>query len=298
MLPSIAPAMLAFVEAHEALIAGVLGLAALYAWQRRRDPADRWFAIATLFICLTGSVGMILAQYDDPWRYIRLALRLAGPPAMLVVIEESVRSAANPGNRRTSLGFASFLWVLAVGALIYYGGGTIVELQLPILVEARFGVTAWMAMLAVCTLAGLLTVLPAAFRRDSPGFAGVAAMLLLLSESWAAVDPRWGSGALGIGVNLSYRSVLTFLLAAAGLYKAQAAGAAWLMSSVSKLEDGGKGARPAARPAAKATAKPAASDEPGDDGETPEAPAAEERRSATPRKNKGPKTGKKRKSKS
>jgi hypothetical protein len=290
--------MLAHVEAHEALIAGVLGLAALYAWQRRRDPIDRWFAIATLFICLTGSIGMILAQYDDPWRYIRLALRLAGPPAMLVILEEAVRSASNPGSRRTSLGFAGFLWALAVGVLIYYGGGTIVELQLPFLEEAQFGVTAWMAMLAVCTLAGLLTVLPAAFRRDSPGFAGIAAMFLLLSEAWAAVDPRWGSGAVGIGINLSYRSLLTFALAAVGLYKAQAAGAGWLMSSVSKLEADTK--KPSAKPA-KLSAKPAVvetKDEPDEEAGAPEEPVGEERPSTAPRKSKGPKSGKKRKSKS
>lgn len=284
-------------------------MAALYAWQRRRDPIDRWFAIATLFICLTGSIGMILAQYDDPWRYVRLALRLAGPPAMLVIVEEAVRSGTNPGSRRTSMGFAGFLWVLSVGALVYYGGGTIVELQLPFLDEAQFGVTAWMAMLAVCTLAGLLTVLPAAFRRDNPGFAGVAAMLLLLSEAWAAVDPRWGSGAVGIGINLSYRSLLTFALAAVGLYKAQATGAAWLMSSVSKLEPAGKGAKgtikPVARPVAKSATKPAApeaADDAGavsaDDADAAEEPAAEERRSSAPRKSKGPKSGKKRKSKS
>lgn len=253
---------------------------------------DKWLALVTLWICVTGSIGMVLAQLDDPWRYIRLALRLSGPPLLLVVCEEAVRTGRTPGSRRTSLTFASVVWVAAVGTLIYFEGGTIVELQLPFFDNTQVGVTAWMAMLAVCFFSALLTVVPALTRRVNPGFAGVAATIILFSESWAAVDPRWGSGALSVSENLTYRSLLTFALAIIGLAKAHSDGLLWLMSGAATdppddlkpKKKPTKKIEPASKPKRKAKKEPPEEeDEPEDveppepDDEPPEKPAKTEK---------------------
>jgi hypothetical protein len=226
--------MLAPVEAHEALIAGVLGLASLYSWQRRRDPVDRWLALAALWICVTGIVSLLIAQLDDPVRYVRLALRLSGPPLLLIICEESVRTRTTPGNRTSSLAFATAVWLAAVIAMIYYRGGVLggSNVQLSFLgPEVSFGITAWMAIVSVSFLAALLTIVPSALRKINPGFAGVAALLLLFSEAWAAVDPRWSVGTIELGASISYRSLLTFALAAVALLKAHQTGWAWLLSA-------------------------------------------------------------------
>lgn len=220
--------------AHEALIAGVLGLAALYSWQRRRDPVDRWLALGALWICVTGIISLLIATLDDPARYIRLAIRLTGPPILLVICEESVRTRTAPGSRTTSLAFATAVWLAAVIAMVYYNGGVLggANVTIPILgPEISFGITAWMAILAVSFLAALLTIIPAALKRVNPGSAGLAAMLLLFSEAWAAVDPRWGAGSIEIGAVISYRSLLTFVLAGVALLKAHQPGWTWLRSA-------------------------------------------------------------------
>lgn len=180
--------------------------------------------MGTLWICVTGIAGMLLAQFDDPARYVRLALRLTGPPILLLLCEESVRTAGEPGSRKTSIGFALLIWAAAVGALIYFRGAPLGEFRLSFLDDLQMGVTVWMAMLGVCFLAAVLTVLPALFKRVSPGLGGLAALLLLGSETWAAVDPRWSTGALSFGAIFSYRSLLTFGLAVVALVKAHRPG--------------------------------------------------------------------------
>lgn len=222
--------MLAAVEAHEALVAGALGLAALYAHHRRGDPMDRILALVALWICVTGIAGLPLAEHGDPWRYIRLGLRLTGPPLLLVTCEESVRTLEHLGSRKMSIGFAVVLWVASVVGLIWAGGGSMFEARFDWFLPLQLGVTPWMAILAITFVAALLTLLPAAFRRLNPGFGGMAAMVLLTSEAWAAIDPRWGSGAVHIGFALSYRTLLTLVLAGLALVKAFQGGA-WTMSA-------------------------------------------------------------------
>ena len=222
--------MLAAVEAHEALVAGVLGLAALFAFQRRGDPIDRLLALGALWICITGIAGLPLAEHGDPWRIIRLALRLTGPPILLFICEDSVRTAQHPGSRKTSVGFAIAIWVAAVSGLIWANGGTMFEARFDWFLPLNVGVTAWMAILAVTFAAALLTLAPAGIRLLNPGFGGICAMLLLTSEAWAAIDPRWGSGAVNIGFSLSYRTLFTLLLAGAALLKAFK-GFSWLNSA-------------------------------------------------------------------
>jgi hypothetical protein len=267
-------------EAHEALIVGVLGLAALYAWQRRRDPVDRWLALGVLWICLTGVLGLLLGRFGETVGYVRLALRLTGPPVLLLLCEESVRSAANPGSRRTSVAFAAAVWALSVGALVYYGRGPLGGTNL-VLGDLTFGVTSWMAVLGLCFVAALLTVVPAAFRRIFPGFAGLAALLLLGSETLAAIDSRWNSGALSFADSVSYRSLLTFALAALAILKAHQPSWTWLTSGAARDPIGGEPAAgtaraPAAAPAPASTRRAAAASAPkapsderddGDDGD-------------------------------
>ncbi len=212
--------MLAAVEAHEALVAGVLGLAALFAYQRRGDPIDRLLALGVLWICVTGVAGLPLAEHGDPWRIIRLALRLTGPPILLFICEDSVRTVEHPGSRKTSIGFAIAIWIAAVGGLIWAGGGTMFEARFDRFLPLNVGVTAWMAILAVTFAAALLTIIPAGLRQLNPGLGGFVALLLLTSEAWAAIDPRWGSGAVEIGFSLSYRTLFTLVLAGFALLKA------------------------------------------------------------------------------
>jgi hypothetical protein len=222
--------MLAAVEAHEALVAGVLGLAALYAHHRRGDPVDRLLALVALWICVTGIAGLPLAEHGDPWRYIRLALRLTGPPLLLVACEESVRTSSHPGSRRLSWGFAIVLWIGSVAGLIWARGGSMFEARFDWFMPLQLGVTPWMLVLALTFSMALLTLVPAAFRRLDPGYGGVTAMLLLTSEAWAAIDPRWGSGALDLGFSLSYRTVLTLALAGIAVLKAFK-GFGWMQSA-------------------------------------------------------------------
>ena len=221
--------MLPAVEAHEALVAGVLGIASLHAYGRRRDPIDRTLALVALWICVTGIAGLLLAQLGDPWRYVRLALRLTGPVLLLVVAEESVRTADYGGTRRNSLIFAGLLWGLALGGVIYRQGRALVDISLePVGYPLNMGVTAWMALVAISAVGALLSVAPAAFRRIKPGLGGIAATVLLASELWAAVDPRWGTGALG---PVSYRTLLTLGLALLAFLKARSMGFELAMSS-------------------------------------------------------------------
>jgi hypothetical protein len=95
-------------------------------------------------------------------------------------------------------------------------------------IPLQMGVTAWMGILAITTIGALLSLVPALARKIRPGYAGLAALILLGSEMWAAVDPRWGSGMAG---PVSYRTLLTLGLAAVGLWKARSTGLELSMSS-------------------------------------------------------------------
>ncbi len=235
-------------EAHEAIVAGLLGVAALYAFHRRGDPPDRLLTLVALWICVTGIIGLPLAAYGTPpWTYIRLALRLTGPPLLLVIAEESVRSPDHPGSRKASLGFAAGIWVAAVIGLIWSGGGAMFEARFDRILPLQLGVTAWMAMLAVTFPAALLTIVSAAFRRLNPGLAGIVATLLIGSEAWAAIDTRWGSGAIELGIPITYRNLFTLALAGLALAKALT-GWRWFDSAASTGPTQSQDERPSKAP--------------------------------------------------
>lgn len=213
---------------------GVLGVAMLLAYSKRRDPVDRSLAIAMLWICVTGILGLLLSQVASAGlNYFRMALRLTGPVLLLVVCEESVRVEGYGGSRKNSLLFGGVLWALAVGGYVYRAGNALadnVDLS-RIGIGARVGVTAWMALVLIAAVGALLAVVPAAVRRIKPGLAGIAALVLLASELWASVDAQWNTGAAG---PLTYRTLLTLGLSLLAFVKAFSAGFPLSMSSASE----------------------------------------------------------------
>ena len=258
------------VEAHEALVAGLLGLAVLHAHSRKRDPGDRILAAVLFWICLSGVLGLLLAQVDGAvWRYVRVALRLTGPALLLVTCEESVRTKDYGGSRRNSLLFAAVVWGLALFGLFYRHGRALADVSLErIGYPLQMGVTVWMAILAITTIGALLAIVPAAFRRISPGLAGGVALLLLASESWAALDTRWSTGMVG---PVSLRSLFTVALALVALAKARSPGLGVLMSAASVEPE-----RPRKKAARTGSSRPGSEEEESPSEQEPEGDAAEE----------------------
>jgi hypothetical protein len=223
------------VQAQEAIVLGVLGLAAIFAWRRHGDGGDRWLALGCLWISLMGSLVLLLVQLGDQWAYPVMALRLTAAPVLVLILEETLRGGTDKRKRRHALLFALFTWLCATGLYVYYDhlhDGPVARLTLaPLGVDVRFTVSAWMVLLALAGLTVVATLIAAAVERVWPGLAGWVATVLVISEVAAVVDGRWAHGALSWDRDLTYRTVLTLSLTALLLIKGLKARAGWLQSA-------------------------------------------------------------------